>query len=227
MGVVTNLRRSACGHALVTWMPGAPASWRRAAMTGHPVRQSGSGSAFTRATSSRREYEKASPRFAIGGRPGSQIPDGRPDMEARRIPDNPASQGALEGIRVLDLTSVVMGPYGTQILGDLGADVIKVETEQGDTNRIMGGGPHPELSGVALNINRNKRAVSLDLKASAGREAFLRILDTCDVLVTNLRPGPLGRLGLAYQDVGLTRPGLVYCQAQGFRSGTAEENRPA
>ena len=148
-------------------------------------------------------------------------------MEASRISDNPASQGALEGIRVLDLTSVIMGPYGTQILGDLGADVIKVETEQGDSNRMMGGGPHAELSGVALNINRNKRAVSLDLKAPAGREAFLRILDTCDVLVTNLRPGPLARLGLAYRDVGLTRPGLVYCQAQGFRSGTAEENRPA
>ena len=139
--------------------------------------------------------------------------------------DEPA--GALQGIRVLDLTTVVMGPYATQLLGDLGADVIKVETGRGDTNRFMGGGPHPELSGVALNINRNKRAVSLDLKHPDGMAAFLRILDTCDVFVTNLRPGPLARLGLSYDDLAPTRPRLVYCQAQGFRSGTAEEDRPA
>src|ERR1700722_7826234 len=135
--------------------------------------------------------------------------------------------GALQGFRVLELSSVIMGPYGTQVLGDLGADVIKVETGDGDTNRFMGGGPHRELSGIALNINRNKRAVSLDLKNPAGREAFLRILDSCDVLVTNIRPGPLARLALTYEDVGPARPRLVYCQAQGFRPGTAEENRPA
>lgn len=136
-------------------------------------------------------------------------------------------QGALQGFRVLELSSVIMGPYGSQILGDLGAEVIKVETDEGDSNRDMGGGPHKELGGIALNINRNKRAVSLDLKAAAGREAFLRILDTCDVLVTNIRPGPLARLKLSYEDVGPDRPRLVFCQAQGFRSGTAEENRPA
>lgn len=138
-----------------------------------------------------------------------------------------ATAGALDGIRVLDLSSVIMGPYATQILGDLGADVIKVETGSGDSNRFMGGGPHPELSGIALNLHRNKRAVLLDLKSTDGMEAFLRILDTCDVFVTNLRPGPLGRLGLSYEDVGPTRPRLVYCQAQGFRAGTPEENRPA
>jgi crotonobetainyl-CoA:carnitine CoA-transferase CaiB-like acyl-CoA transferase len=135
--------------------------------------------------------------------------------------------GVLEGVRVLDLTTVIMGPYATQVLGDLGADVIKVETGLGDTNRFMGGGPHPELSGIALNIDRNKRAVSLDLKSPDGMAAFLRILDSCDVFVTNLRPGPLARLGLAYVDVGPSRPRLVYCQAQGFRAGTSEEDRPA
>jgi crotonobetainyl-CoA:carnitine CoA-transferase CaiB-like acyl-CoA transferase len=133
----------------------------------------------------------------------------------------------LDGIRVLDLTTVVMGPYATQILGDLGADVIKIETGAGDTSRYMGGGPHPELSGIALNINRNKRAVSLDLKSADGMTAFLRLLDTCDVFVTNLRPGALTRLRLTYADLGAKRPRLVYCQAQGFRAGTAEENRPA
>ena len=138
-----------------------------------------------------------------------------------------ATAGVLDGVRVLDLTTVIMGPYATQVLGDLGADVIKVETGRGDTNRFMGGGPHPELSGIALNIDRNKRAVSLDLKAPDGMAAFLRILDSCDVFVTNLRPGPLARLGLAFDDVGASRPRLVYCQAQGFRTGTAEEDRPA
>ena len=138
-----------------------------------------------------------------------------------------AAPGALDGFRVLELSSVIMAPHATQVLGDLGAEVIKVETGGGDLNRVMGGGPHRELSGIALNVNRNKRAVSLNLKVPAGRAAFLRILDTCDVLVTNVRPGPLTRLGLSYQDVAPSRPRLVYCQAQGFRSGTGEEDRPA
>lgn len=138
-----------------------------------------------------------------------------------------ASAGVLDGIRILDLTAVIMGPYATQILGDLGADVIKVETEGGDGNRLMGGGPHPEFSGIALNINRNKRSVSLDLKQPDGMAAFLRILDTCDVLVTNLRPGPLSRLGLTYEALSATRPRLILCQAQGFRTGSDEQDRPA
>lgn len=135
--------------------------------------------------------------------------------------------GALDGVRVLDLTTVVMGPYATQVLGDMGADVIKVETGRGDTNRFMGGGPHPELSGIALNVNRNKRAVSLDLKHPDGMAALRRLLATCDVFVTNLRPAPLRRLGLAYDDVAADHPRLVYCQAQGFRTGSGEEDRPA
>ena len=135
--------------------------------------------------------------------------------------------GVLDGIRVLDLGSVIMAPYATQVLGDLGADVIKVETGRGDTNRFMGGGPHRELSGIALNLNRNKRSIGLDLKHPEAVAAFLRILDASDVLVTNLRPGPLHRLGLAYDQVGPSRPRLVYCQAQGFRTGSDEEDRPA
>lgn len=142
-------------------------------------------------------------------------------------PQSTPAAGALDGIRVLDLSSVIMGPYATQVLGDLGADVIKVETGSGDTNRFMGGGPHPELSGIALNLHRNKRAVLLDLKSTDGKEAFLRILDSCDVFVTNMRPAALARLGLTYEDVGPERPRLIYCQAQGFRTGTPEENRPA
>ncbi len=133
----------------------------------------------------------------------------------------------LDGVRVLDLTTVVMGPYATQVLGDLGADVVKVETDGGDTSRLMGGGPHKELSGVALNLLRNKRSIGLDLKHERGKEAFLALLDRSDVFVTNLRPEPIGRLGLAYEDVARTRPRLIYCQAHGFRSDTGEAHRPA
>lgn len=133
--------------------------------------------------------------------------------------------GALDGIRVLELSTVIMGPSAAQLLGDLGADVIKVETGDGDMNRFMPG--PPGMSGVSLTVNRNKRSVRLDLKKPPDMEAFLRILDTCDVFLTNLRPGALKRLGLTYDQVSASRPRLVYCQAAGFRSGSAEEDRPA
>src|SRR4051794_30594226 len=138
-----------------------------------------------------------------------------------------AAAGPLAGVRVLDLTSVVMGPMATQILGDLGADVIAVESGRGETNRIMGPGSHPQLSGIALNLLRNKRNVALDLKAPDGRAAALRIAATCDVVVTNLRPGPLGRLGLAYDDVRVVRPDVVFCRAQGFPGDSERADDPA
>jgi crotonobetainyl-CoA:carnitine CoA-transferase CaiB-like acyl-CoA transferase len=86
-----------------------------------------------------------------------------------------ASGGPLDGIRVLDLSSVVMAPLATQILGDLGADVITVENRDGDINRVMGPGPHPGLSGVSLNLLRNKRNISLDIAHPDGRDALLRV----------------------------------------------------
>jgi crotonobetainyl-CoA:carnitine CoA-transferase CaiB-like acyl-CoA transferase len=135
--------------------------------------------------------------------------------------------GPLDGVRVLDLTSVVMGPLATQTLGDLGADVITIEAAKGETNRVMGTGPHPQLSGIALNLLRNKRNLAIDLKAPAGRDAVLRLAATCDVFVTNLRPGPLLRLGLGYDDVRAVRPDVVYCQAQGFASDSGRADDPA
>jgi crotonobetainyl-CoA:carnitine CoA-transferase CaiB-like acyl-CoA transferase len=150
-----------------------------------------------------------------------------PDPEPATPPESAARPGPLDGVRVLDLTTVIMAPYATQLLGDLGAEVIKVETGSGDGNRVMGGGPHPELSGIALNIHRNKRSISVDLKQPKGQEVFLRLLDGCDVFVTNLRPGPIARLGLSYEDVSPSRPGLVYCQAHGFRSDSGAAHRPA
>jgi crotonobetainyl-CoA:carnitine CoA-transferase CaiB-like acyl-CoA transferase len=142
------------------------------------------------------------------------------------IASTPA-RGPLHGIRVLDMSSVIMGPYATQIFGDLGADVICVEDAKGDTNRIMGLGPAPGMSGVSLNLLRNKRNISLDLKQAAGRDTFLRLVATCDVLVTNLRPGPLRRLGLTFDDVRAARPDIVMCQAQGWPSDSADAEKPA
>ena len=135
--------------------------------------------------------------------------------------------GPLEGIRVLDLSSVIMGPFSTQVLGDLGADVIVVEDRRGDTNRSMGPGPTPGLSGVSLNLMRNKRSIGLDLKVPGGRTVFLDLAARSDVVVTNLRPGPLGRLRLTYDDVRAVRPDVVFCQAHGYPSDSADAERPA
>jgi crotonobetainyl-CoA:carnitine CoA-transferase CaiB-like acyl-CoA transferase len=135
--------------------------------------------------------------------------------------------GPLAGVRVVELATVVMGPFAGQLLGDMGADVIKVETDAGDGSRVMGGGPHPELSGIALNLHRNKRSIGLDLKAPQGRGILVELLRRSDVLVTNLRPGPLRRLGLDHDTIRDDVPRLVYCQAQGFRTSTAEADLPA
>jgi crotonobetainyl-CoA:carnitine CoA-transferase CaiB-like acyl-CoA transferase len=142
-------------------------------------------------------------------------------------PPHDQQHGPLAGIRVLELATVIMGPFGTQMLGDLGAEVIKVETDRGDSNRVIGGGPHAELSGIALNLHRNKQSIGIDLKQPEGRAIVLRLLRTCDVLVTNLRPGPLQRLGLDHASLEAEFPMLVHCQAQGFRSDTEESARPA
>ena len=121
-------------------------------------------------------------------------------------PDAASGQGPLAGVRVLDLTSVVMGPLATQILGDLGADVITVESRDGDINRTMSRGPVRGLSGVSLNLLRNKRNATIDISHPDGRAALLRIASGCDVFVTNLRPRSLRRAGLDYADVAAVQP---------------------
>jgi crotonobetainyl-CoA:carnitine CoA-transferase CaiB-like acyl-CoA transferase len=135
--------------------------------------------------------------------------------------------GPLQGVRVIDLTSIVMDPLATQILGDLGADVITVEDPAGTLSRVMTPGPYPGLSGVALNLLRNKRNVVLDLKSDAGRSTLLELVATAQVLVTNLRPGTLGRLGLSYPDIAAVVPDIVYCQAQGYPTDSEQADSPA
>jgi len=143
----------------------------------------------------------------------------------RGRPDSPP--GPLAGLRVLEFAQVLMGPYGAQILGDLGADVIKVEDRAGDGSRVLGGGSHPHLSGVGLNLHRNKRSIVLDVKQEQGYTALLTLLETCDVFITNFRPDALARLRVTYDDVAPRCPRLVYCEAHGFRSDTAEGDLPA
>lgn len=145
-------------------------------------------------------------------------------MEERRTPPG---TGPLAGIRVVDLTRVVMGPLATQILADQGADVIMIEPRHSDINRLMGPGPHEQLSGVSLNMLRNKRSVVLDLKSPEGRDAVLQLIAGSDVVVTTLLPGALDRLGLDYESVLRVRPDVVYCQAQGFPLGSPQQDDPA
>lgn len=137
------------------------------------------------------------------------------------------TDGPLSGVRVLDLTRVMMGPLASQILADQGADVILIEAEGGDANRVMGPGPHPELSGVALNLLRNKRSVDIDLKSAAGRDLVRRLVKTCDVVLTTMRPQVLTRLGLDYASLSDVKPDLVYCQAQGYRLDGPRAEDPA
>jgi crotonobetainyl-CoA:carnitine CoA-transferase CaiB-like acyl-CoA transferase len=137
------------------------------------------------------------------------------------------SEGPLSAIRVLDLTRVIMGPFATQILADQGADVIVVETEDGDINREMGSGRHPQLTGTSLNLLRNKRSVCLDLKTPEGRTGLRILAATCDVMVTTLRPSAVARLGVTYEDLRAVRPDIVYCQAQGFPLDSPRSDDPA
>jgi crotonobetainyl-CoA:carnitine CoA-transferase CaiB-like acyl-CoA transferase len=120
-----------------------------------------------------------------------------------------------------------MGPLATQILGDLGADVVNIEPTIGTLARVMSPGPHRGLSGIALNLLRNKRNVSLDLKDGRARDIALKLIDGADVFVTNLRPGPLARLGLDYESVAARKSDIVYCQAQGFPSDGDQADDPA
>jgi crotonobetainyl-CoA:carnitine CoA-transferase CaiB-like acyl-CoA transferase len=143
------------------------------------------------------------------------------------VAETGGAHAPLEGVRVVDLTSIVMGPLATQIFGDLGADVITVEDPRGTLSRVMTAGPHPQLSGVALNLLRNKRNIVLDLKTESGHRAFLDLVATADVLVTNLRPGTLERLHLSYDEVAAVRPDLVFCQAQGYPSDSPAADAPA
>lgn len=135
--------------------------------------------------------------------------------------------GPLKGIRIVDLSTVLMGPYATQILGDMGAEVIKVESPEGDVIRQIGPSPHQQLGPLFLNSNRSKRSISLDLKTEQGHSLLMRLLSDADVLVTNIRPKAMARLGLTYEAVAAHNPKLIYASLVGYAQNGPYAERPA
>ena len=133
----------------------------------------------------------------------------------------------LQGIRILDLTAVILGPFGAQMLGDLGADVIKIETPEGDNMRPIAPVAAPGLSALFANNNRNKRSVCLDLKSSGGRRALETLIPTADVLIHNMRQDALDKLGFGFDATRALNPKLIYCAAVGFGKDGPYAGRPA
>jgi crotonobetainyl-CoA:carnitine CoA-transferase CaiB-like acyl-CoA transferase len=138
------------------------------------------------------------------------------------------SGGPLDGVRVVDLTTVVVGPICTRTLADDGADVIKVEAPGGDLLRTMAEGSRtPGMSGKFINFNRNKRSIVLDLKNPDGHAALLRLIAKADVFVSNVRPEALSRAGLDHASLAKLNPNLIHCSILAFGRGGRYYNRPA
>ena len=136
--------------------------------------------------------------------------------------------GPLEGVRVVDLTTVVVGPICTRTLADYGADVIKVEAPGGDLLRTMAeGSRNPGMSGKFINFNRNKRSIGLDIKKPEGLSALLRLIERADVFVSNVRPEGLARAGLDYESLAMRNPRLIHCSILAFGRSGRYFNRPA
>lgn len=137
---------------------------------------------------------------------------------------DPKPTGPLRGVKVVDLTSVLMGPYCTQILGDLGADIVKVESPDGDTTRRLPGGKSDGMSGMFINLNRNKRGMVLNLKDPRGREVLLKLLSTADVFIHSMRSQAISRLGLDYDATKAVNPSIVYANLYGYGRRGARAN---
>ena len=135
--------------------------------------------------------------------------------------------GPLQGVRVIDLTAMVMGPYCTQIMADMGADVIKVEPPQGDDTRYVSVGPAPGLSGVFVNVNRGKRSIVLDLRTEAGRASLRDLIADADVFIHSMRAKAIVKLGFGYDDVAAINPHIVYTNCYGYGRRGPDADRPA
>ncbi|MDH2052208.1 CaiB/BaiF CoA transferase family protein [Achromobacter marplatensis] len=137
------------------------------------------------------------------------------------------ASGPLAGVRVIDMTSVGMGPYATQILGDMGADIIKVEAPEGDVFRASAPAASPGMGAVYLNLNRNKRSVTLNAKDPADLQQLLALADDADVFISNVRPRALARAGLDAATLCARNPRLIYCSAVGFGQDGPYAAKPA
>lgn len=144
-----------------------------------------------------------------------------------RVKGSKLPPGALDGIRVIDMTSVLFGPYCTQWLGDMGADVIKVEGLVGDSTRKTGPSRNPGMASVFLGNNRNKRSIAVDAKTAEGRDVILALMREAHVFVTNVRPLAVDRLGLGYNNACEENPRLVYCNAVGYSQAGVYAALPA
>jgi hypothetical protein len=138
-----------------------------------------------------------------------------------------APNGPLAGLRVIDLTSVVFGPYATQIMADMGAEVIKVEPPEGDNTRWITTGPVPGMGGIYVNVNRGKRGVMLDLRQEEDRESLCRLIATADVFIHSMRGKAIARLGFDYESVRAIRPDIVYTNCYGYSRRGPEADKPA
>jgi crotonobetainyl-CoA:carnitine CoA-transferase CaiB-like acyl-CoA transferase len=125
-------------------------------------------------------------------------------------------KGPLSGVRVVDLTAMVMGPYCTQMMADMGADVIKIESPDGDNTRYISVGPVPGMSGVFVNVNRGKRSVALDLRSEAGKTALRGITQRADVFIHSMRSKAIAKLGFGYEDVAALKPSIIYTNCYGY-----------
>lgn len=135
--------------------------------------------------------------------------------------------GPLQGVKVVDLTAMVMGPYCTQIMADMGADVIKVEPPAGDNTRYISVGPAPDMSAVFINVNRGKRSVVLDLRTAEGRDAVRALIIDADVFIHSMRGKAIAKLGLSYDDVAAIKPDIVYTNCYGYGRRGPDADRPA
>lgn len=135
--------------------------------------------------------------------------------------------GALNGLRVLDLTSVLMGPFATQLMADMGADVVKIESPAGDTVRGIGPMRHAGMGAIFLHVNRNKRSLVLDLKKPEGLNTFLELVKTADVVVYNIRPQAMQRLGIDYERLKAINPRIIYAGLYGYSEKGPYAGKPA
>ena len=135
--------------------------------------------------------------------------------------------GPLTGVRVIDLTAMVMGPYCTQIMADMGADVIKIEPPAGDDTRFVSAGPIEGMSGVFVNVNRGKRSVVLDLRCDDGKTALRRLIAGGDVFIHSMRAKAIAKLGFGYDEVAAINPSIVYTNCYGYGRRGPDRDRPA
>ena len=135
--------------------------------------------------------------------------------------------GPLSGVVVIDLTAMVMGPYCTQIMADMGADVIKIEPPAGDGTRYISVGPEPGMSGVFVNVNRGKRSIVIDLQSDKGKTALRELIAQGDVFIHSMRAKAIANLGFSYKDVAAINPTIIYSNCYGYGRGGPDANLPA